>query len=225
MVNEITTRRSIMRPAFYVLLGVLLVPTVGLVGDIVTDGKFTSTMSTGAPLEVASSGMVANLNADMVDGVEGTDIYTKTEVDALVAATGAKGYYLTYLYVLPTAAPSQCAEGYHFASIWELINESNLQYAYDHPDAATYSDAGYGPPALTGWVRTGWYAEDSNLVGLANCEGWTSDAGLTWGTLAGPGPNWGDPTWGGVYTEIPGSAWIAITVECFTHVAVWCIED
>jgi hypothetical protein len=40
-----------MRPALYVLLGVLLVPTAGLVGDVVTDGKLKSTMSTGAALE------------------------------------------------------------------------------------------------------------------------------------------------------------------------------
>jgi hypothetical protein len=79
-----------MRPAIYVLLGVLLVPTVGLVGDIVTDGQFKSTRTTGAgpPIEVVSEAMVANLNADMVDGVEGTDLYTQAEVDALVNAAG-----------------------------------------------------------------------------------------------------------------------------------------
>jgi hypothetical protein len=75
-----------MQRALYVLLGVLLVPTMGLVGDIVTDGKFKSTQPSGAPLEVASDDMVANLNADMVDGVEGTNLYTKAEVDTLVAA-------------------------------------------------------------------------------------------------------------------------------------------
>jgi hypothetical protein len=75
-----------MRRILYVLLGVLLVPTVGLVGDIVTDGKFESTTSAGAPFDVASDDMVLNLNADMVDGVEGTDLYTKAEVDVLVAA-------------------------------------------------------------------------------------------------------------------------------------------
>jgi hypothetical protein len=63
-----------MRRGLYVLIGVLLVPTVGLVGDVVSDGKFKSTMSTGAPLDVASTDMVPNLNADMVDGVEGADL-------------------------------------------------------------------------------------------------------------------------------------------------------
>ena len=91
-----------MRPALYVLLGVLLVPTVGLVGDIVTDGKSKSTQSSFSlepPLEVDSPVMVENLNADMVDGVEGTDLYTKAEVDALVAAVtdacAPRQYYLT----------------------------------------------------------------------------------------------------------------------------------
>jgi hypothetical protein len=72
--RTITTRRRMMRRGLYVLIGVLLVPTVGLVGDVVSDGKFKSTMSTGAPLDVASTDMVPNLNADMVDGVEGADL-------------------------------------------------------------------------------------------------------------------------------------------------------
>jgi hypothetical protein len=170
--------------------------------------------------------MVDNFNADMVDGVEGTDIYTKAEVDALVAAVSARRYYITQMMVLPTAAPSQCATGFHFASIWELINESNLRYAYDHPDAYVVTDSGYGPPAIyPGWIRTGQYAEDSDLLGFANCEGWTSDAGLTYGTLAGPNANWADPTWGGAYTQIPGTPWIATTIECLVGNPVWCIED
>ena len=69
-----------MRRVFYVLFVVLLVPAMGLVGDIVTDGDvvaegtFRSSLASGAPLDVASTDMVPNLNADMVDGVEGADL-------------------------------------------------------------------------------------------------------------------------------------------------------
>jgi hypothetical protein len=81
-----------------VLLGVLLVPTLGLVGDIVTDGTFVSTAVPGtAPLQVESTDRVDNLNADMVDGISeemlylAAELYTKWEVDALVAvATGGR---------------------------------------------------------------------------------------------------------------------------------------
>lgn len=77
-----------MHRALYVLLGILLVPALGLVGDMMTDGKFKSTMSTGSepPIEVYSEAMAANLDSDIVDGVEGTDLYTKAEVEVLAAA-------------------------------------------------------------------------------------------------------------------------------------------
>ena len=110
-----------MRPTLYVLLGVLLVANVGFAGDIVTDGKFKSTQASGAPLEVASDDMVLNLNADMVDGVEGTDIYTKAEVDAAVAAAGAadsrRWFYVTPGVVDNGAnALTACDAGFHMAS-------------------------------------------------------------------------------------------------------------
>ena len=75
-----------MRQGLCALLVILVVPTVGFAGDIQTDGKLKSTLSSGAPLEVASADMVLDLNADMVDGVHGTEIYTKAEADSLVAA-------------------------------------------------------------------------------------------------------------------------------------------
>ena len=147
-----------MRRTLYVLLGVLLVPTVGLVGDIVTDGKFKSTKSSGAPLEVASDDMVVNLNADMVDGVEGTDIYTKTEVDTLVAAAAAadsrRAFYVTSVGHKGDAASTACESGFHMASIWEIIDVSNLRY--DTARGFTRPDSGSGPPQWEeGWIRTG----------------------------------------------------------------------
>ena len=41
-------------------------------GNIETGGQLVSTVETGAPLAVSSTTMVPNLNADLVDGVEGT---------------------------------------------------------------------------------------------------------------------------------------------------------
>jgi hypothetical protein len=46
-----------------------------VVGDVRTDSQFISTVPTGTapPLEVASTDLVVNLNADMLDGVDGAD--------------------------------------------------------------------------------------------------------------------------------------------------------
>lgn len=217
-----------MRRELYLLLGVLLVPAFGLVGDIVTDGKFKSTVSTGAPIEVASPEMVANLNADMVDGVEGTDIYTKAEVDALVASAVAsarrKRFYLRTPGVDADGVLTACGAGFHFASLWEIAEPSNLQYAFDHPDAHTRSDSGNGPPSGTlGWIRTGFSGDDSSVPGKANCDQWWYSFS-TYGTVAKLSEYWDDPALNG-WALVWGTPWAAKTVACNAGYYVWCIED
>jgi len=208
-----------MRPALYALLGVLAVPTVGLVGDIVTDGRFQSTMSTGAPLEVASDDMVLNLNADMVDGVEGTNLYTKAEVDALVAAAGAadsrRWFYKTSDFAYDGAnALTACDSGFHMASIWEIVDASNLRY--DTGRGQTKDDSGHGPPqGSNGWVRTGQDAYTGNILGTSNCGAWTSSSPSHYGTVAYLADDW----------PAAQRHWIGITLNCGTTTSVWCIQD
>jgi len=49
---------------------------------------------------------------------------------------------------------SVCAEGYHFASLWEILDVSNLEY--DQDLGATSDDSGHGPPSsIGGWILTG----------------------------------------------------------------------
>jgi hypothetical protein len=219
-----------MRRGLYVLLGVLLVPTVGLVGDIVTDGKLKSTLASGAPLEVDSPDMVANLNADMVDGIEGTDIYTMAEVDALVAAaTARKKYYLSALMAYGNTALTRCGTGYHMASVYEIYDPSNLQYAWDDPNAYLTDDSGKGPPAgEDGWVRTGESEQEGpgpDGAGVANCLAWTSNDGGHFGTAVSISPEWTDPTAGGYFLNVPGTLWMGLTFACNEQLPVWCIED
>jgi hypothetical protein len=211
-----------MQRALYVLLGVLLVPAVGLVGDIVTDGKFTSTVSTGAPLEVASDDMVANLNADMVDGVEGTDLYTKAEVDALIAAattTASRRFYLTASDHVGNTALTACDPGFHMASIWEILDVSNLRY--DTTRGVTKDDSGSGPPTADGgWIRTGTIARTNvSPIGGANCDAWTSASGSHHGTAMTLPNNWSD--------SLPmNSTWRFVAQPCDSeHTNVWCVED
>ena len=210
-----------MRPALYVLLGVLLVPTVGLVGDIVTDGRFTSTQSSGAPLEVASDDMVANLNADMVDGVEGTDIYTKAEVDALVAAAATadsrRSYYLTIAGYLGAEATGVCEAGFHMASIYEIFDVSNLRY--DTGRGWTRDDSGQGPPQQWGgWVRTGADSYGASEAGVSNCLAWTSSSASDAGTVAWLDYQMNDPA-------NMVHPWRVQALGCSTPWAVWCIQD
>jgi hypothetical protein len=55
-------------------------------GSIGTDGQLISMVASGTPpLDVQSETLVANLNADLLDGLHAGDIYTQTEVDALLA--------------------------------------------------------------------------------------------------------------------------------------------
>ena len=207
-----------MRRGLYVLLGVLLVPTVGLVGDIVTDGKFKSTLSSGAPLEVASQGMVANFNADMVDGLEASDFasasdtYTKAEVDAMVAAVAAadarRWFYLTTTFPSGALADTVCDSGFHMASIYEILDVSNLRY--DTGRGYVRDDSGQGPPQqVGGWVRTGAGSYAENSAGVSNCLAWTSSSASDFGTIA-----WLDYQMNETANKI--HPWGVQAVDCFT---------
>jgi hypothetical protein len=202
---------------------------VGIAGDINTDGKLKSTLASGAPLEVASSSMVVNLNADMVDGVQGTDIYTKAEVDTMIAAIAAevepKHYYQTEASTDGAGAFGACETGFHMASLFEILDPSNLQYAFDMPEARTQGDSGNGPPRSTGWVRTGGHPGNTpGVPGVANCEAYTSNSENHDGTIIRLVDDWSDPLGAGGYL-IPGSAWIAYAWDCGTNWRVWCVED
>jgi hypothetical protein len=223
-----TTRRRIMRPTFYVLLGVLLVPTVGLVGDIVTDGTLISTVVPGVPpLQVESTDRVDNLNADMLDGISGeqlylaAELYTKWEVDALVAAAAAadsrRWFYLTPDAYNGANALTACDAEFHMASVYEILDLSNLRY--DMGRGFTKSDSGWGPPQYAvGWVRTGDEAYVGDQVGYSNCDSWTSSSGSHLGTEVFLHDDWNDPaTW--------ISPWQGFTSTCSLPARVWCIQD
>jgi hypothetical protein len=219
-----------MRPTLYVLLGVLLVPTVGLVGDIVTDGKFKSTTGLGAPLEVESTKMVLNLNADMVDGIEGTDLTTVADVETIVSAAIAgaepRKYYISDTEYSADDALTACTTGYHFASIFEILEPSHLKYATSEADAQSRADSGEGPPTLSfGWIRTGFNSSGSTIPGYANCNTWASISSGARGTVVMLSSNWDDPTLSDTYNQVFGSPWYTYDALCNTTHSVWCVED
>jgi len=143
-------------------------------------------------------------------------------------------YYLSRADVAASAAPFACAPGYHFASIWEIRDTSNLQY--DTTLGATHDDSGEGPPQgqgasgnSFGWVRTGWFdggaGSGADETGFANCLAYTVDTPGTFGTAATPSTGiWAS---GRITTKTPTvmDPWFTVAVSCSNPRPVWCMED
>ena len=87
--------------------------------------------------------------------------------------------YLSGFSVNGDGALDICADGYHFASIWELQGLS--PFIYNTSLGRTgYADQGEGPPAgYGGWVRSGWHSSVDY-----NCENWTSNTQTDFGLTA-----------------------------------------
>jgi hypothetical protein len=118
-----------------------------------------------------------------------------------------KYYYLTTHYWTGDSVLGACADGYHLASAFELLQVSSLTY---NPHLGlTSDDSGYGPPAaVQGWMRTGRTSSTVN----ENCRNWTSGDDADWG-LAG--------------FLIPGhpNAWQHYDENCLNGARAWCISD
>lgn len=126
--------------------------------------------------------------------------------------------YLTRTAYLPTQAVVACADGYHMASLWEILDTSSLVYDAAHPDAMTRDDSGQGPPSFTsGWVRTG---QDGGVAipGQANCLNWSVQFNYYSGTVIRLSHDWP-----GVPANI--GSWVATTIPCDQPTYVWCVGD
>lgn len=129
------------------------------------------------------------------------------------ATDGMRRYYQGYV-LDATYAEDGCAEGYHFASLWEILDPSNLVY---NKTLGFYDDdSGVGPSTTwTGWVRTGYSAANIDTAGQANCNAWTSTSG--YGTTVSLPSNW-----------LAGAGlhvWNVGTASCGSSAKIWCVED
>jgi hypothetical protein len=137
-------------------------------------------------------------------------------------ALGVRQFYLTKKPVEAYQAPTACAQGYHFASLWEMADPSSLQY--NTSLGLTSADSGAGPPtaiqrvAAQGWVRTGYEASLSGVAGRANCNAWRSGPLIGSGTVASLPSDWA----GG---EQDVGVWNVDTRACDTSARVWCVQD
>jgi hypothetical protein len=134
----------------------------------------------------------------------------------LAASTSMRQYYLSGPILNATYALTACANGYHMASLWEILDTSNLKY--DASLGVFQGDSGSGPPTVwQGWVRTGYGSDNSSTAGVANCMAWTSTSGE--GTTAGLPANWT-----GGLEDI--HVWAVSTASCAGPGGrVWCVED
>lgn len=130
-------------------------------------------------------------------------------------------FYLTTTDFDGRLAAGACVEGFHMASIWELLDFSSL--TYETSLGETLTDSGTGPPkGFNAWVRTGGGNNIGSTVGQANCSAYTSAPPSSQGTWVRLQSNWGsspqDPE--------PTVWWVAGTDACVnTPHPVWCIED
>jgi hypothetical protein len=131
----------------------------------------------------------------------------------LAASSGTRQYYLTRSATNGANASTACANGYHFASLWEILDPTNLDYNADL--GRTRDDSGAGPPTYDGWVRTGYSSNNDSTAGQANCNVWSTTSGN--GTRARMTSDWT----GTKHIHV----WFVGTMGCSSTRYVWCVED
>jgi hypothetical protein len=134
---------------------------------------------------------------------------------------GKPKFYLTKACFAGNEALTACAAGYHMASLWEIIDPSNL--TYDLVRGHNNDDSGSGPPALyAGWVRTGYPKSNGSgpfqVAGVGNCNAWTTAESFYFGTQVQLHSEWREP-------GLRGDPWFADVVPCSSCKQVWCVQD
>ena len=141
-----------------------------------------------------------------------------------------KMYYLTNKYFDGADAITACDSGFHMASLSEIQDPSNLQYApkptpvYDSHDSPPFDQASDQFPDHTGWVRT----EAEALTGLVyNCDVWRSSSDQQSGATMTRRSLWGENNGHSLSEEPDPAAWwqSTQTASCDQRESVWCVEN
>lgn len=155
------------------------------------------------------------------------DHYVWCIQDAVDVSPPMRQFYLTEDIAYNGAAPDGgdgygegvCSLGYHFASMFELVDPSNLQY---NPNlGATRTDSGMGPPSgMQGWIGTGGPKSYAATSGSANCYGWDTSGTGEYGTVVTLQSEWSSAN-----NQYDLHIWDAGIQECVTNQRVWCVAD
>ena len=128
-----------------------------------------------------------------------------------------RGFYLTTPTRTGGQALTACAPGFHMASLWEILDPSNLRY--DTTLGFTIDDAGSGPPtAFHGWIRTGTKASGFRPAPRANCHAWESSSAVDYGTIVRLSVAWS-------FDAVTASPWSPGHESCSVAQRVWCVQD
>lgn len=125
-------------------------------------------------------------------------------------------YYLTKDTYPGDQALAACALGFHMASLWEILDTSNLRY--NARLGHTRRDSGYGPPTMSGWIRTGYSSGSTGSPGTSNCHAWTSGSGSDVGSYV-----FLPASWEAGIEDVHG--WAVATAVCSLEIRVWCVGD
>ncbi len=140
------------------------------------------------------------------------------------APARAKMYYLTASSFTGDAANTACDSGFHMASISEIEDPGNLQYATRSTpadDAPAY-DQGFGPPSdQMAWVHTGSFPPIGFTDNRDLCQ---SSSGPQSGITMSRRTLW-DLPYSQLHPSHPRSWWYTALAPCSQPEPVWCVED
>lgn len=142
---------------------------------------------------------------------------------SLAQSTGMRQFYLTTSSFYADETLTACADGYHFASLWEIADPANLKYnttlgqRRSDSDQGPPSSSGLGDGVGVGYVRTGYAAASNYAAGQANCQVWSIYGLGAYGTVA-----WLPSDWTASNDDV--GVWAVAPDNCVGR-RVWCIED
>jgi hypothetical protein len=165
-----------------------------------------------------------DVDADLLDGLDSTAFVSAA---SQTWASTHRHFYLSTGTFDGSQALGGCADGFHMASLWSILDVSNL--VYDTSLGATADDSADGPPeGALGWIRTGGGSVNAGgaLPGYANCFAWTTTVGSGTRVSLQSLWNWYQNDDAGPDDLVPRIApWLASTAPCTETLPVWCVED
>lgn len=191
-------------------------------GSIAAENLISRVGQNGIEFLPAGSASLYERNTISLTGgqsvVEGRASAPNRCTDRLCGTSGRKFFYLSRTNRPGSTADIACEAGFHFASLWELADPSQLEY--DTARGRTDTDSGEGPPNTTfGWVRTGFSTSAANSAGNGNCLDWSSNLNTDRGSAVGPNVAWNSTT------SSPVDPWSANAFQCNGGLGSWCVQD
>lgn len=135
-------------------------------GNIKASGMIISTASTGtAPLQVSSSTLVTNLNADMVDGMHASDFSQKTNHSATIP--GTPGWYR----IAVNGNPETATGGSRASALFTIRDLQSSR----HGTTTFYASVNYGNNPTITMLNRSFYSSDGVIKKVRIIEASTYD--------------------------------------------------